>query len=150
MNLTLPRTSTGTILRTAAHVLNYYGLHTGKQFASADGRLDICAAVFRAATGKTPNCFLTDEDAALLQIQVCEPAMDAIRMLSAVLPTLPPTDLNTGADDHIEHVCHWAMTPVWTGNADDQPPSMPEVIGAVLRAAQAADALTDFPHQNAA
>ncbi|MFD7615720.1 hypothetical protein [Streptomyces sp. NPDC059802] len=142
--------STGTILRTAAHVLNYYGLHTGKQFASVGGRLDISAAIFRAATGKTPNCFLTDEDTALLHIQMCGPAMDAIRMLSAVLPTLPPTDPDTGADDHIEHVCHWAMTPVWTGNADNQPPTAPEVIGAILRAAQAADALTAAPHQNAA
>ncbi|MFE7111716.1 hypothetical protein ACFU98_29835 [Streptomyces sp. NPDC057575] len=136
--------SIGTILRTTAHILSYYGLHTGKQFASADGRLDICAAIFRATTGKTPNCFLTDEDTALLQIQVCEPAMDAIRMLSAVLPGLPPTDPDSGADDHIEHVCHWAVTP------DNQPPTMPEVIGAILRAAQAADTLTDFPHQNAA
>ncbi|MFE9491441.1 hypothetical protein ACFYNF_34225 [Streptomyces sp. NPDC006641] len=146
----LPRTSTGTILRTAAHILNYYGLHTGRQFASVDGRLDITAAIFRATTGKTPNCFLTNENASLLQIQVCEPAMDAIRMLSAVLPTLPPTDPGTGTDDHIEHVCHWAMTPVWTGNADDQPPTMPEVIGAILRAAQAADTFTAAPHRNAA
>lgn len=148
--MNLSRTSTGTILRTAAHILNYYGLHTGRQFASVDGRLDITAAIFRAATGKTPNCFLTDEDTALLQIQVCEPAMDAIRMLSAVLPTLPPTDPGTGTDDHIEHICHWVTKPVWTGNADDQPPTTPEVIGTILRAAQAADTFTAAPHQNAA
>ncbi|MEU6016924.1 hypothetical protein ABZ826_23605 [Streptomyces sp. NPDC047515] len=139
--------STGTVLRTTAHVLNYFGLHTGPQFATIDGRLDITAAIFRAVTGKTPNCFLTDEDYSLLQIQSCEPAMDAIRMLSAVLPTEPPVDLVTGLDDYIEHVCHWAMTPVWTGNGDDQAPTMPEVIGAILRAAQTADALTDIPHQ---
>ncbi|MEV2259136.1 hypothetical protein AB0J13_10810 [Streptomyces anulatus] len=140
----MPASSTGTILRTAAHVLNYYGLHTGKQFATHDGRLDITAAIFRAVTGKTPNCFLTDENASLLQIQVCEPAMDAIRMVSAILPSLPPTDLETGLNDYIEHVCHWATTPVWP---DTTSPSHPEVIGTLLRAAQAADTLTAFPHQ---
>ncbi|TXS68897.1 hypothetical protein [Streptomyces sp. sk2.1] len=139
--------STGTILRTTAHILSYYGLHTGKQFASADGRLDICAAIFRATTGKTPNCFLTDEDTALLQIRMCEPAMDAIHMLSAILPTQPPTDPDTSADDHIEHVTHWATTPTWP---DQQPPTTSEVIGAILRAAQTADTLTDTPHQTAA
>ncbi|MEU3656484.1 hypothetical protein AB0E67_27485 [Streptomyces sp. NPDC032161] len=139
--------STGTALRTTAHILNYYGLHTGTQFASHDGRLDITAAIFRAVTGKTPNCFLTDEDYSLLQIRMCEPAMDAICMLSAVLPTEPPTDPGTGADDHIEHVTHWATTRTWP---DQQPPTTPEVIGAILRAAQAADAITDFPHQTAA
>ncbi|MDK0525053.1 hypothetical protein [Streptomyces sp. ML-6] len=142
--------STGTVLRTAAHILNHSGLHTGPQFATADGRLDITAAIFRAVTGRTPNCFLTDEDYSLLQIRMCEPAMDAIRMLSAVLPTLPPTDPSTGTDDHIEHICHWAATPAWNGTPDKQPPTMPEVIGAILRAAQAADALTAAPHQNAA
>lgn len=140
----MPASSTGTILRTAAHILNYYGLHTGHQFATHDGRLDINAAIFRAATGKTPNCFLTDENAAIFQIQVCEPAMDAIRMVSAILPSLPPTDLITGRDDHIEHLCHWATTPVWPGTNS---PNHPEVIGTLLRAAQAADTLTAFPHQ---
>ncbi|MEU9849299.1 hypothetical protein [Streptomyces sp. NPDC047985] len=139
--------STGTVLRTTAHILNYYGLHTGTQFATVDGRLDITAAIFRAVTGRTPNCFLTDEDHSLLQIRMCEPAMDAIRMLSAVLPTQPPTDPDTGLDDHIEHVTHWATTPTWP---DQNAPTTSEVIGAILRAAQAADAITDFPHQTAA
>lgn len=140
----MPASSTGTILRTAAHLLNYYGLHTGTQFATHDGRLDITAAIFRATTGKTPNCFLTDEKTSLLQIQVCEEAMHAIRMVSAVLPTEPSTDPDTGHDDHIEHVCHWAATPVWPGTDS---PTHPEVIGVLLRAATAADALTAFPHQ---
>ncbi|MDX5526127.1 hypothetical protein PV677_36265 [Streptomyces sp. DE06-01C] len=139
----MPASSTGTILRTAAHILNYHGLHTGKQFATHDGRLDITAAIFRAATGKTPNCFLTDENASLLQIQVCEPAMDAIRMVSAVLPTEPSTDPAAGRDDHIEHVSNWAG-PIRPG-ADA--PTHPEVIGVLLRAAQAADSITAFPHQ---
>ncbi|MGW2844415.1 DUF6197 family protein [Streptomyces sp. NPDC001274] len=139
--------STGTVLRLTADILNYFGLHTGPQFATADGRLDITAAVFRAATGKTPNCFLTDEDTSLLQIRMCEPAMDAIRMLSAILPTQPPTNPDTGLDDHIEHVTHWATTPTWPGQ---QPPTTSEVIGVILRAAQTADTLTDTPHQTAA
>ncbi|WP_097865853.1 DUF6197 family protein [Streptomyces sp. rh34] len=139
----MPASSTGTILRTTAHILNYYGLHTGKQFATHDGRLDITAAIFRATTGKTPNCFLTNENASLLQIQVCEPAMDAIRMVSAVLPTEPSTDPATGRDDHIEHVSNWAGPT----RPDTDAPTHPEVIGVLLRAATAADSITAFPHQ---
>ena len=130
--------STGTLLRTAVQLLNHHGIHTGRNFVGPGGELDICAAIFRAATGKVLNCFHNDEDASLLQIQACEPAMDAIRMLSDVLDTQPPTDPATGKDDHIEHVCDWAINP------HGRPaPSPSELIGRILRAAQTADTLTD-------
>jgi hypothetical protein len=138
-------TSTGTILRTAAHILNHTGLHTGFHFAGG-GELDLTAAIFRAVTGKTPPSFYNDDDLALLQIRMCEPAMDAIRLLSQVLPTDPPTDPATGLDDHIEHVSSWPVRPRF---ADEPAPSTSEVIGNLLRAACAADAAT-VPHQRAA
>ncbi|WP_030756433.1 DUF6197 family protein [Streptomyces sp. NRRL F-5135] len=136
--------STGTILRTAAQLLNYYGLHTGDHFATHTGQLDLNAAIFRAVTGKTPNAFLTDDDRALLLITTNEPAMDAIRMLSAVLPTEPPTDPITGLDDHIDHLSWW---PSYAPAPDRgwPAPTVSEVIGALHRAAQTADTLTDLP-----
>ncbi|MGS2592081.1 DUF6197 family protein [Streptomyces hebeiensis] len=141
--------STGTILRTAAQLLNYHGLHTGDHFASNTGQLDLNAAIFRAVTGKTPNAFLTDDDQALLLITTNEPAMDAIRMLSAVLPTEPPTDDETGLDNHIEHLAWWAS---YAPNPDRgwPAPTVSEAIGALHRAAQTADTLTDIPTHRAA
>ncbi|MER8002982.1 hypothetical protein [Streptomyces sp. NPDC095613] len=139
--------STGTILRTAAQLLNYYGLHTGDHFAAHTGQLDLNAAIFRAVTGKTPNAFLTDDDQALLLITTNEPAMDAIRMLSAVLPTEPP--ITNGLDDHIEHLSWW---PSHAPNPDRgwPAPTVSEVLGALHRAAQTADTLTDLPQARAA
>ena len=137
--------STGTLLRTAVQLLNHHGHHTGKHFVGPAGQLDICAALFRAATGKLPNCFHNDEDSSLLQIQACEPVMDAIHYLSATLPTQPPNDPDTGQDDLIEHVCSWAI-----GTPGRPAPTTSEVIGRLLRTAQAADTLTDLPTPAAA
>ncbi|MFE4915890.1 hypothetical protein ACFRCX_30775 [Streptomyces sp. NPDC056652] len=124
--------STATVLYTAAELLNHYGLHTGDHFASTNGHLDINAAIFRAVTGSAPNCFLDNDDRALLLIQTNEPAMEAIRALSAALPTEPPTDPETGADDYIEHLAGWATTaPIGHG----APPTELEVIGVIVRAA---------------
>lgn len=139
--------STGTILRATAELLNFYGLHTGKHFASTTGRLDVCAAAFRAVTGKLPNCFLDDDANALLLIETCEPAMDAIRWISTVLATQPPTDEGAIQPNHIEHVTHWAST---VAPGELYLPSHSEVIGCILRAAQAADTLTDIPAQRTA
>ena len=144
----MPNTSsTGTILRTAAQILNWSGLHTGDQFATNNGQLDVCAAIYRAVTGSTPNCFLTDEDMALLLIETNAVVMEAIRMVSAVLPTQPcTTEIAPGYDvpDFIEHVSNWACTaPVFS----DQPPTVSEVLGVLRRAADTADNLTaTLPH----
>lgn len=140
--------STGTILRTAAQLLHEFGLHTGEQFADNDtGRLDVCAAIYRAVTGSTPNCFLTDEDMALLLIGSNPDVWDAIRMVSAVLPTPPcTTPIAPGYEvpDYVEHVSNWACTTPVFG---DRPPTTAEVIGVLLRAASTADNLdVTFPH----
>ncbi|CAM5493484.1 MULTISPECIES: DUF6197 family protein [Streptomyces] len=133
--------STGTILRTTRQIVSYYGLWTGEQFATNDGRLDLCAAIYRAVTGSTPNCFLDDEDMALLLIETNPDVWDAIRMVSAVLPTQPcTTEITPGYEvpDYVEHVSNWAATaPVFA----DQPPTVSEVIGLLTRAADTADNL---------
>jgi len=134
--------STGTILRTAAQLLHEFGLHTGEQFADNNtGRLDVCAAIYRAATGSTPNCFLTDEDMASTLIGSNPDVGDAIRMVSAVLPTPPcTTEVVPGYEvpDYVEHVSNWAATaPVLA----DLPPTVSEVMGVLERAADTADNL---------
>jgi hypothetical protein len=137
---------TGLILRTAQQIVNYYGL-TGpdaKTFADRDGHLDLSAAIFRAVTGRTPNAFLDDADTARLLIETNEPTMGAIRWLSAVLPTLPPHDPDTGIDDHIEHLA------IWLHDVDPflgRRPNTADAIGALGRAADAADTVTDIPAQ---
>ncbi|GAA3154270.1 hypothetical protein ACFQ0X_44020 [Streptomyces rectiviolaceus] len=133
--------STGTILRTAAQLYAYYGHHNGPHFAGFDGRLDPVAAIFRAITGHTPHCFIDDDDIALLLITTNAPAMDAIRALSAVLPTEPP--LTDGVVDHIEHI-----SDLTAYAALGQPPATPDVVlGNFARAAQAADTLASLPTQ---
>jgi hypothetical protein len=135
------RSSTGTILRTTRDIVSYYGLWTGEHFATPDGRLDLSAAIYRAVTGSTPNCFLDDEDMALLLIESNPDVIDAIRMVSAVLPTQPcTTEIVPGYEvpDYVEHVSNWASTaPVLA----QQPPTVSEVIGVLTRAADTADNL---------
>lgn len=144
----MPETSTGLILRTAADILNYYGLHTGEQFATNTGSLDVCAAIYRAVTGSTPNCFLTDENDASTLIESNVDVFDAIKAVSAALPTEPSTT-DVGPDramtDYVEHVSNWAATvPVF----GDHPTTLSEVIGVLTRAADKADQLaaTDLPN----
>lgn len=141
--------STGTVLRTTRDIVNYYGLWTGDQFATNDGRLDLVAAIYRAVTGSTPNCFLTDEDMALLLIETNAVVMDAVRMVSAVLPTQPcTTEVAPGYEvpDYVEHVSNWACTaPVFS----TRPPTVSEVIGVLDRAADTADALAGYPAPHA-
>jgi hypothetical protein len=120
-------------LLAAAVLIDHFGLHTGDHLASTNGRLSINAAIFRATTRSTPNCFLYNDDLALLLIQTNEPAMEAIRALSAALPTEPPFDPETGADDHIEHLAGWVtIAPI----GHSAPPTELEVIGRILRTAK--------------
>lgn len=144
--------TTSTTLRRAAGLLSVSGLHTGEQFIDqTSGALDVSAAIYWAAhsTEQPPVEFATDEVASLRLIECSAPAMQAIRTLSDSLDTGPcVTQIAPGYDvpDYIEHVSNWAATtPVF----DTRPPSTSEVIGALLRAANAAAALI-APHQLAA
>ncbi|PVC80562.1 hypothetical protein DBP19_36100 [Streptomyces sp. CS090A] len=135
-------------LRRAAHLINHLGLHTGEQFADRDtNAIDVAAAIYVAAEGTGPDEFYTDENTSLEIIAASADAMAAIRVLSAAIGTEPcVTQIAPGHDvpDYIEHICHWAMTTPVFGT---RPPATSEVIGVLLRAATAADALTAFPHQ---
>jgi hypothetical protein len=136
--------STGTVLRTTRQILNYQGLisETYPHFAHHDGRLHLAAAVFRAATGKTPNAFHDNFPQAVLLIQTNETVMDALRWISAVLPTEPPHDPDLGSDDYLEHISTWLEEPDFFLQ---RRPNTSDVIGVLERAAQAADTLTDVP-----
>uniref|UniRef100_UPI0030E44FC4 DUF6197 family protein n=1 Tax=Streptomyces tubercidicus TaxID=47759 RepID=UPI0030E44FC4 len=138
---------TARILHQAARLIGTYGLHTGAQFAgpsdsfgSLHAPLDACAAIYIAAEGKGPSVFQHDEDASVRLIECSAPAMQAIRALSDALDTEPPyiqiTDDHTVAE-YVQHVSRWASSPVFS---DEQPPSTSEVIGRILRTAEAIDA----------
>lgn len=146
----MPQT-TAEALRRAADLIHADGLHTGNQFMDqATGALDIAAAIYITAEGGIPDAFYTDEVTSLAIIGASAPAMAAIRTLSGSLITAPPyTQIVPGHNvpDHIEHVSNWAST---TPTFGTRPPTVSEVIGALHRAAQAADALTAFPRQHAA
>ncbi|WP_331764795.1 hypothetical protein [Streptomyces sp. NBC_01238] len=140
--------STAGILRRAAHLITHRGLHTGDQFIDrSTNSADVAAAIFVAAEVVVPREFYTDEVTSLEIIAASAPAMTAIRALSDSLDTdACVTEIVPGHDvpDYIEHVCNWAATTPVFGT---RPPSTSEVIGAILRAAQAADALTAVPVQ---
>ncbi|MFD7868000.1 hypothetical protein [Streptomyces sp. NPDC059783] len=134
-------------LRTAAHLISNRGLNTGTQFIDpTTNTIDVAAAIYLAAENHTPPEFHTDEATSLEIIAASAKAMTAIRALSDSLDTDPSvTEIAPGhsVPDYIEHVSNWAATkPVW-GN---RPPTTSEVIGALLRAAQTANA-THCVHQ---
>lgn len=133
---------TADILDRTAKLLHREGLHTGEQFAGKDGALDVCAAIYLAAEGRIPPEFYTDEDASLLLIGCSAKAMLAIQAISAVLDTEPcVTVICPGHEvpDYIEHVSHWAAT---RAPLAETPPTVSEVIGRILRAADHLDQLT--------
>src|SRR5690242_13731868 len=142
--------TTAAILHTAAHYISYAGLNTGSQFIDPDtNALDVTAAIYIAAEHSIPREFRTDEVTSLEIIAASAPAMAAIRTLSDSLNTLTcVTEIAPGytVPDYIEHVSNWAATTPIFGT---QPPTVSEVIGAILRAAHAADAIARFPHQTA-
>lgn len=133
---------TARILREAARLITRQGLHTGSQFAglstgfsSLDGPLDVCAAIYVAATGKGPSEFQWDEAASIRLIECSAPAMQAIRAISDHLDSKPPTEkLDRGVEvsNYIDHVSNWAAT---TPIGEKQPPTVDEVIGRILRTA---------------
>jgi hypothetical protein len=137
--------STDLILKEAARVIGFRGLHTGNQFAAGTGRfgnleapLDVCAAIYVAVTGKLPDAFFADEVASIRLIEASTPAMDAIRALSGALDSEPCVDtIAPGVEvpNYIEHVSNWAATPPI---GEKFPPTTAEVIGRILRASDQA------------
>ncbi|MYW49636.1 hypothetical protein [Streptomyces sp. SID161] len=129
------QTTTETLIETA-HIITTHGLHTGNQFAATDSdAIDICAAVYMAAEGTCPPEFSTDEDTSLAIISASAPAMAAIRALSDALESdVNDTEIAPGytIPDHIEHVTQWVLRP---GIGCTEPPTVDEVIGRILRAA---------------
>jgi hypothetical protein len=128
--------TTAHILERTAYLITMLGLHTGDQFAATDSdALDICAAVYMAAEGPCPPEFTTDEVTSLAIIGASAPAMAAIRAISEVLDSsVCETETTPGLyePDYIEHVSNWAATPPI---GSTQPPTVSEVIGRILRAA---------------
>lgn len=145
----MPQTTAEALYR-AADLIHTDGLHTGTQFIDqTTGSLDIAAAIYIVTEGGIPDVFYTDEATSLVVIAASAPAMAAIRALSDSLDTDPPaTQIAPGyvVPDYIEHICNWAVSLSPFGQ---NPPTVSEVIGALLRAAWAADAPTAFPHQTA-
>jgi hypothetical protein len=124
-------------LQAMAHYVSRYGLHTGPQFAAPGpvAPMDICAVAFIVAERCAPPAeFYTDEDASLRLIEASAAAMTVIRAISEVLDTpVCETEMVPGfyVPDYVEHVSHWAVT----GDNGMEPPSLNEVIGCILRAA---------------
>ena len=143
--------STARILRRTTRLLKHYKLHTGDQFATPDySAVDLAAAVFFAAELHWPAEFTHDEATSLEIIGASAPTMAAIRTLSDSLPTEPSyMEIVAGHEvpEYIEHISNWAATPPVFGK---HPPTVSEVIGALDRAAQTADALATAPTQHLA
>ncbi|CQR59218.1 hypothetical protein [Streptomyces leeuwenhoekii] len=125
-------------LHVMAAYVNLYGVHTGDQFAAPDDQLDICAIAYVVAEDRpAPPEFYTDEIASIRLIESSARAMAAIRAISDTLDSDPcETEIAPGhtIPDYIEHVSNWAATPPIGAT---KPPSTSEVIGRILRAAQA-------------
>ncbi|MEU9947031.1 hypothetical protein [Streptomyces sp. NPDC047939] len=141
--------STAGTLRTAQQIVSQYGLtdlDNSTFFTDSEGHFDPIGAVYRAATGETPDSFRTDVVQALALIRANAEVMNALAWISTVLPTEAPTD-STGADDHVEHISAWFTSPDFFLGRHPGEADVIEVLG---RAAQAADALTAFPSQRVA
>ena len=130
-----------TDLHGTAYLLHHDGLHTGTQFASPEGPLDVCAAAYAITEGTLPDAFYNDECTSLDIIEASDRAMAVIRAISAALDT-EPCETN-GRPDYIEHVSNWAATaPI----GEHFPPRTSEVIGCILRAADTHAEQTTNPH----
>lgn len=131
----MPDTLTAHLLRNAAHLINRRGLWRGDQLAGPDGQLDLAAAIYVAFTGYAPTVFHHDEPASLDLIASNPDVMAAIRHLSATIDHLGGVAPGPRLD-YVEHVSQWAMTPPI---GETIPPTVAEVIGRLLRAADQAD-----------
>lgn len=127
--------TTAHILRRTAKLIAAEGLHTGDQFAGTYTGLDICAAVYISAESDFPTEFFTDEIASIRLIEASAGAMAAIRAISdAIDSEACETEIAPGVTvpDYIDHVSNWAATRAPFSSA---PPTVSEVIGCILRAA---------------
>ncbi|GAA0500873.1 hypothetical protein [Streptomyces olivaceiscleroticus] len=136
----MPRT-VDTLIETR-RLIDWHGLHPGPHFATEAGFLHLAAAPFYAAETYLPRAFFTDEEASIRLIQCSAETMSALRWISAVLPTEPPTDPDTGAVDYLEHISHWLTEDdFFTGRR----PNATDVLKVLDHAIQAAQNLTDIP-----
>lgn len=126
-------------LQKMAHYVSAYGIHDGEQMAATgpEGfcRLDISAVAFYVTEGHIPQVFFTDEVAAIRLIESSARAMACIRAISEVLDSaVCETQIEPGTwvPDYIEHVSNWVLT---TPIAQTNPPTVSEVVGRILRAA---------------
>ncbi|MEU3704821.1 hypothetical protein AB0E82_21335 [Streptomyces anulatus] len=145
--------TTATLLRDAVHHLSQYGLHREHAFVGPTtrvhldhGPLDVCAAIYMAATANAlPPVFrgtsTADEQAAIELIKAHPDAMAAIHAVwdgldskiteADVCDELPTAD---GPDEWIDRVSYWAAEAPTSGGA---PPTLLEVMGRLLRTAAA-------------
>ena len=135
-------------LQAMAHFISRYGLHTGDQFAAPGpaAPMDICAVAYIVAERCSPPPeFFTDEVASIRLIECSAGAMTSIRAISQALDTEPcETQIAPGhtVPDYIEHVSNWTATPPI---GCTRPPSLDEVIGCILRAANTVAQQTTHP-----
>ncbi len=120
-------------LRATIQLLIQHGLdQTGGPLHTNDG-LDLAAAVYTATTGNLPAAFRNADDSAGLALIHANPqVMDTLRYLSQSIDHVGGVAPGP-RDDYAEHVSQWATTP---GIGQQQPPTLSEVIGRLLRAAQ--------------
>jgi hypothetical protein len=128
-------------LQDMAAVIGIDGLHRGEQLGARGhiDRLDICALAFTIAEWRgplsTPEEFFTDELAGIRLIEASAGAMAALRVLSDALDShVDEEEVAPGlfVPNYIAHVSNWARFGYAT---DTRPPTVPEVIGRILRAA---------------
>jgi hypothetical protein len=127
--------STGRILRKMATVINTDGLHTGEQFGHRGviDQFDICALAYIVAEDKpAPDVFFTDQAASMELLERSEPAMQALRVLSASIADYEVPD-TAGQPDVIEHVFNWTAAP---GIGQKTPPTTAEIVGRLIRASE--------------
>ncbi|MER5302193.1 hypothetical protein ABT039_22420 [Streptomyces lasiicapitis] len=125
-------------MNTSAHLRRAAGL------LDTDASLDVIAALYQGATWILPDAFRTDSDAAIELTKSSAWAMASIRAVYDTLGaevTMPDQD---GPDEVIDRVSHWAET---APDTQSQPPTRTEVIGRLLRTA---DALDQQAHTHAA
>ncbi|WP_282792955.1 hypothetical protein [Streptomyces sp. CC224B] len=147
------------LLRDAAFYLSQYGLHRGNSAFVAPtthahlnhGPLDVCAAIYLAATARPlPPVFHStdpaDEQDATEMIKADPRAMAAIHALwegldsrvteADVCDEVPTAD---SPDEWIDRVSHWAAT---APDSRTDPPTLLEVMGRLLRTADALEQRT--------
>ncbi|MER6253685.1 hypothetical protein ABT224_20245 [Streptomyces sp. NPDC001584] len=124
-------------LRSAAALIEQHGLHAAEgDFVAPDGALDICAALYQAATLELADAFRTDADAAIELIKASPSAMAAIRAVYDTLGYEVTTPDEVDPEAVIDSVSRWAMSAPFP---DMQPPTRTEVIGRLVRTADALD-----------